>query len=255
MPFILHKSPLFALLSVYMKRLAAFAFSLLLFARVPILFAQNAITTADAFFSSVSEVYAGLSDYSADITISYTGQTSADSETMRGRVVYKAPSRLRIDFSSPATQTILFDGRTLTVYLPAPYNAVLTQSVSPTGSGNVGAGGASLATPEGLSLMRRYYSIAYETGPDPIRLSEGSSIRVIALSLARRSTTEMFRTMRLLVDYNSKLIRRIEADTITGTRIVFSFSNYSLNQGIPNSRFEYDSPSTANVYDNFLFEE
>ena len=217
--------------------------------------AQNTITTASTFFSSVSEVYAGLRDYSADIVISYTGQTSADSETMRGRVSYKASNLLRIDFSSPAEQTIVFDGRVLTVYLPAPYNAVLTQAASSSGSGNVGAGGASFATPEGLSLMRRYYSIAYETGPDPIPLEEGSSIRVIALSLMRRSTTEMFRTMRLLVDYDSKLIRRIEANTITGTRIVFSFSNYSLNEGIPDARFVYDSPSSANVYDNFLFNE
>ena len=174
---------------------------------------------------------------------------------MRGHVSYKSPELLRIDFSSPAEQTIVFDGRVLTVYLPAPFNAVLTQAVSPSESGNIGAGGASLATPGGLSLMRRYYSIAYETGPDPVPLSEGSSIRVVAISLTRRSTTEMFRTMRLLVDYNSRLIRRIEANTITGTRIVFSFSNYSLNQGIPNTRFVYDSPSSANVYDNFLFNE
>ena len=173
---------------------------------------------------------------------------------MRGRVSYKSSNLLRIDFSSPAEQTILFDGRVLTVYLPAPYNAVLTQATSSSG-GNVGAGGASLATPGGLSLMRRYYSIAYETGPDPRPLSEGSSIRVVALTLNRRSTTEMFRTMRILVDYDSKLIRRIEANTITGTRIVFSFSNYSLNQGIPDARFVYDSPSSANVYDNFLFNE
>ncbi len=226
----------------------------LLFVSAP-LFAQNTITTVDTFFSSVSEVYAGLRDYSADITISYTGQTSADSEVMRGRVSYKSPELLRIDFSSPAEQTIVFDGSVLTVYLPAPYNAVLTQAVNPAESGNIGAGGASLATPEGLSLMRRYYSIAYETGPDPVPLEEGSRVRVIALSLARRSTTEMFRTMRLLVDYDSKLIRRVEADTITGTRIVFTFSNYSLNQGIPDARFVYDSPSSANVYDNFLFNE
>ena len=223
--------------------------AVLLFAGVS-LFAQNTITTVDTFFSSVSQVYSGLRDYSADITISYTGQTSADSQTMHGRVSYKSPNLLRIDFSSPAEQTIVFDGRVLTVYLPAPYNATLTQAV-----GSSGAGGASLATPGGLSLMRRYYSIAYETGPDPVPLSEGSSIRVVALSLSRRSTTEMFRTMRLLVDYDSRLIRRIEANTITGTRIVFSFSNYSLNQGIPNTRFVYDSPSSANVYDNFLFNE
>ncbi len=232
-----------------MKRLFFFSCALLCFISFPFaLCAQATITTVNEFFSSVSDVYSRLNDYVADISISYSGQSG--SERMSGRLSYKSPNRLRIDFSSPAEQTILFDGNMLTVYLPAPYNAILTQS-----TGESGAGGASLATPEGLSLMRRYYSIAYETGPDPVPLDEGSSIRVVALSLSRRSTTEMFRTIRLLVDYDSKLIRRVEANTITGTRIVFSFSNYSLNQGIPANRFVYDAPASANAYDNFLFNE
>lgn len=240
-----------------MNRIVFFLFSVcafVFFCFAPALFAQDVITTADTFFSSVSDVYSGLSDYSANIEISYSGQS--DSEVMSGRLAYKSPNLLRIDFSSPAEQTIVFDGRVLTVYLPAPYNAVLTQAVdSASSSGNSAAGGASLATPEGLSLMRRYYSIAYETGPDPIPLEEGSRIQVIALSLTRRSTTEMFRTIRLLIDPESMLIRRIESETITNSRIAFTFSNYSVNQGIPDNRFVYDSPSSANVYDNFLFNE
>ncbi len=221
--------------------------ALLFCASAPI-FSQNTITTVDTFFSSVSEVYAGLNDYSANIEISY--ENASSSEVMQGRVLYKKPNLLRIDFSSPADQTMVFDGNLLTVYLPSPYNAVLTQSVE-----DSSAGGASLATPEGLSLLRRYYSIAYESGPDPVPLEEGSNVRVIALSLSRRSTTEMFRTIRLLVDPKTNLMRRIEASTITGAKIVFTFSNYALNQGLSDNRFVYESPSSANVYDNFLFNE
>ena len=221
--------------------------ALLFCASAPI-FSQNTITTVDTFFSSVSEVYAGLNDYSANIEISY--ENASSSEVMQGRVLYKKPNLLRIDFSSPADQTMVFDGNLLTVYLPSPYNAVLTQSVE-----DSSAGGASLATLEGLSLLRRYYSIAYESGPDPVPLEEGSNVRVIALSLSRRSTTEMFRTIRLLVDPKTNLMRRIEASTITGAKIVFTFSNYALNQGLSDNRFVYESPSSANVYDNFLFNE
>lgn len=241
--------------TVCMKKSARFLllFCILAAAVCPPSFSQEQITTVDTFFSSVSDVYAGLSDYSANIAISYGSSSSG--EEMTGRVIYKSPNLMRIDFTSPADQTIVFDGNVLTVYLPAPYNAVLTQAVEEPSDGDSPAGGASLATPGGLSLMRRYYSIAYETGPDPVPLEEGSRVRVIALSLTRRSTTEMFRTIRLLVDPRTRLIRRIQAETITGATIRFTFSDYSLNQGIPDTRFVYDSPSSANVYDNFLFNE
>ncbi len=237
----------------YMNRFAHFIFAiqvvvLLFCATAPVSSQNTTITTVDTFFSSVSEVYAGINDYSANIEISY--RDSSSSEVMTGRVIYKKPNLMRIDFTSPADQTMVFDGNLLTVYLPSPYNAILTQSVDSSSAGEV-----SLATPEGLSLLRRYYSIAYESGQDPVPLEEGSNVRVVALALTRRSTTEMFRTIRLLVDPKTKLVRRIEASTITGSKIIFNFTNYALNQGISANRFVYDSPSSANVYDNFLFNE
>ncbi len=208
----------------------------------------QAITTADAFFTAVSDTYAAISDYSANITITTgSGQKAA---VMAGRAVFKRPNLLRIDFSDPDEQTIVFNGELLTIYLP-DYNVVLSQSVEK----NSGASGASLATPQGLSLMKRYYSIAYEKGPDPVPLDEGSTERVVVLALARRTTTEMFRTIRLMVNPESKLVRRIDAQTVSGDRVVFDFSGYALNQGILDNRFLYDSPASANMFNNFLFSE
>lgn len=233
--------------SIFTKRIPFFICSLLLcFASL----AGQTITTADKFFTSVSEVYAGLSDYSANILISST-TTGSKTETMSGHLIFKKPDLLRIDFLSPAEQTIVFNGNLLVIYLPAPYNVTLNQTVDK----NSGASGASIATPQGLSLMKRYYSIAYETGPDPIPLYEEAEETVISLLLSRRSTTELFRTIRLLISPDTKLIRQIEAQTVSGEQITFEFSKYALNQGIHNNRFEYDSPATANNFNNFLFTE
>jgi len=118
-----------------------------------------------------------------------------------------------------------------------------------------GSSGASLATPQGLSLMKRYYSVAYETGPDPVALGDDSKEQVVVLSLLRRSTTEMFRSIRLMVSPDTKLIRRIDARTISGDQIRFEFSGYALNQGILDNRFVYDSPASANMFNDFLFIE
>ncbi|HKL85281.1 MAG TPA: outer membrane lipoprotein carrier protein LolA [Treponemataceae bacterium] len=209
---------------------------------------SQTITTADAFFSSMSDTYASLSDYSANIKIkSGTGQKTS---IMAGRFMFKKPNLLRIDFTNPDEQTIVFNGDLLTIYLPL-YDVVLNQTVEKGSSSS----GASLATPQGLSLMKRYYSISYETGPDPVGLEENSKEQVIVLSLSRRSTTEMFRTIRLMINPETRLIRRIDARTLSGDQVQFDFTGYALNQGILDNRFVYDSPSSANMFNDFLFNE
>ena len=169
---------------------------------------------------------------------------------MEATVYFKRPNRLRIDFTKPKEQVILFTGDTLTIYVPS-YRMVLNQTIEKGSS----AGTANLATPQGLSLLKRSYTIAYETGATPQPLEEGSSEQVVILALNRRSASETFRNIRLLVSPGTKLIRRIEAWPISGSKITFDFSYYRLNTGIPDSRFLYDIPPNADMMNNFLFEE
>ncbi|MBR1912173.1 MAG: outer membrane lipoprotein carrier protein LolA [Treponema sp.] len=202
----------------------------------------QSIMTASDFFKSVSDYYGTIHDYEADVDI-----TIGNSSDMQGKASFKRPEMLRIDFSQPAEQTIVFSGDTLTIYLPAPYSAILQQTVS-------GSGAAS-ATPEGLALMRRYYTISYESGQDPVPLEEGSSEMVINLVLKRRSSSEAFSQIKLSIDPTSKLIRRVIAVTPSSQSYIFYFSNYRLNTGMSEQRFIYDPPSSANNYNNFLFSE
>ncbi|MCR5763946.1 MAG: outer membrane lipoprotein carrier protein LolA [Treponema sp.] len=202
----------------------------------------QSIMTANDFFKSVSEYYGTISDYEADVDISI-----GNSSDMLGKASFKRPEMLRIDFSQPAEQTIVFSGDTLTIYLPAPYSAILQQTVS--------GSGAAAATPEGLALMRRYYTISYETGQDPVPLEEGSSEMVINLVLKRRSGAEAFSQIKLSIDPYSKLIRRVIAVTPAAQTYIFYFTNYKINTGMSEQRFIYDPPSSANNYNNFLFSE
>ena len=50
------------------------------------------------------------------------------------------------------------------------------------------------------------------------------------------------------------LIRRIIGVTVDYENIQFDFENILVNQNIPEARFRYDSPASANVFENFLFE-
>lgn len=201
------------------------------------------ILTASSFFKSVSENYSTIKDYEADVDIK-AGKTS-----MRGRVSYKKPNLLRIDFSSPEDQVICFNGDLLTIYLPGNA-AILNQSVD-----NSSNNGANLATAQGLALLGRYYSPAYETGQNAVPLEEGSEEMVVNLILRRRNMSEAFSIIRMAVSPNSMLIRRISAVTPQGETFVFDFRNYKLNSGISDQRFIYDPPTSANNYNNFLFSE
>ena len=166
---------------------------------------------------------------------------------MKGDLSFKSPSFLRVDFTSPPDQVIAFDGQTLSVYIPS-YNAILSQSAAD----KPGAGSVSLATREGLRMLRRNYSVAFETSPVPAPLEGAPGEQAVRLLLGRTSAAEGFKTLKLYINPDSKLIRRIEGWTISGDKLTFDFTNIKTNVGIPAARFIYDSPASANVYNKFL---
>lgn len=210
-------------------------------------FAQGpeTIITANEYFKSVSEEYGKIKDYQANSNI------TIDKEDMKAKITYLQPDKVRFDFSKPEDQVIVFNGETLTIYLPG-HQAVLTQNANAEDSDAKG-NAANLATSEGLSLMRRYYTVSYETSQEAVPLDEGSDEKVVRLVLWRRTTSEAFRYIKLSITPKTKLIRRIEAVTPSDVTYKIDFSDYEINQGLTAQRFSYDIPSAANSYDNFMF--
>ena len=224
-----------------MKKLLISFCALFIFAAA---FAQN-ITTASAYFKTVSEYYGTIKDYEVDFEIKIEKTESA------GKLSFKAPNLLRMDYTNPPEQVICFNGDILTIYIKEPAEAVLQQQVTMDGTNSA----SSLTTPQGLSLMSRYYTVAYETGQNPEPLEEGSDEMVVKLILTRKSASEAFRYIKLAINNDTKLIRRIEAVTPKGEEFIFNFFDYELNQNLSEQRFVYDAPSSANNYNNFLFSE
>ena len=204
------------------------------------------IITADRYMEMVSERYGLIRDYEANIAI------RSGSTDMNGAVSYLSPSFLRIDFTRPAEQVIVFNGELLTVYLPE-FRAVLNQNINQ--SRRTSVSGASMASAEGLTLLRRNYVPSFVTGPNPVPLDNNSQERVVKVRLTRRSVSEGFREIILSVNPDTKIIRRIEGKTIAESDVRFDFTNVKTNVGIPEQRFIYDSPASANMYNNFLFRD
>jgi outer membrane lipoprotein-sorting protein len=202
--------------------------------------AQASVTAAD-FFKQVQAKYSTIDDYEAGITIT-TGKT-----VMSGTISYKTPGLLRIDFDDPKDQVICYNGEELIIYVPT-YSAILRQYVG-RGADVPGALGGSI----GLELMGKNFTVAYESSPQEVPLDSGSQETVIRLSLTAKLTTEGYRSLLLSIDPQSLLIRRIEGITISNSTFRFDYRGIKLNQGIPEKRFSYESPASANEYNNFLF--
>ncbi len=203
------------------------------------------IMTATVFFDNIAENYAAVEDYQANVAI------TKENKTMNGVLFYKSPNKIRINFSEPEDQVLAMDGEKLSVYIPQ-YRVVMEQKLE---KENQITGGASIASREGLKLLKRNYSIAYLKSPEPVRLDEenNNSEMVVKLKLIWKTTDESFRQIDLAIGTDN-LIRRMTGYSEEHSEIRFDFTDIIINQNIPDARFEFDGPASANVYDNFLFE-
>lgn len=200
------------------------------------------ILTAENYLENISVQYSRIEDYQAELTI------TQEEDVMEGTVYYKKPNLLRIDFEDPEEQVLVIDGKSLTIYIPK-HSVIMHQNLK---RGSTGSG-AAMASEEGLRLLQNNYSVAYLEGPEPIPLEEGSEEMVIKLKFDWQSNDAGFRELIMAVGENG-LIRSIIGVTVDYEEVQFDFEDILINQNIPDARFEYDSPSSANIFEDFLFE-
>ena len=204
--------------------------------------AAQDIVTPGAFLDRASKRFSEIRDYQADVTISSDGEQ----ESMVGRLAYKSPNKVRIDFTKPREQVLASNGVTLVVYVPR-YSYVLEQKLQKRSEATL----ALMASSRELAYLKTHYSPAYVVGPEPVPLEDGSRELVTKLKFQSLSV-DGFRRLEIAFD-RTLMIRRITGSTGTRT-IVMDIKNVRLNQGIPDARFDYNPPASANVYRNFLFE-
>jgi outer membrane lipoprotein-sorting protein len=212
----------------------------------PVLFSyaqeQGRIITANEYLNYVSAQYGSIEDYEAKIAI------TKGKEKMTGTIYYKTPSLLRINFDNPKEQVLVVDKEKLVIYIPK-YRVIMQQKLKKKG----GVSGAGMASREGLKLLKQNYTVAYLESPDFVPLEDGSEEMVKKLKFVWRTADEGFRQLIMSVGEDN-LIRRMVCVTADYTEMQFDFTDIVTNEGIPDTRFDYDTPASANVFENFLFE-
>ncbi len=229
-----------------MTRLRTFSLRLILGILIlilaPVTASSQQILTALEYFDTIGANYADITDYIA--TMTWTDETGS----MHGTLFYKDPNLIRIDFDSPEEQVLVSDGELFMIYVPA-FNVVLQQELRETPGEAPGA----LATPEGLAVMRRNFTIAYLEGPEPVPMEEDSDLLVTQLRLDRKQVTEGFRQIILSVD-ETGFIRRILGTKVDWEEVQLDLDDIEINQNIPTARFDYPPEADASIYENFLFQ-
>lgn len=227
-----------------MKKITIF-FSLVIFSLTTAraLLAQE-IVTASEFFDFVSAGYQQITDYQAHIVI------SQDDSVMEGTLYHKRPNYLLIEFSVPEEQIIAVDGEKLIIYIPY-LNVVMEQELKKREFASDSLIDA--ATSRGLELMMSRYSVAYLDSQDAVDLDEENDEQVRKLQLEWRSIDEGFRQITLSIS-NDLLIRRIVGVTAGFEEIQLDFTDVLINQNIPEGKFKYEPPASANIIYNFIFD-
>ena len=211
---------------------------------VHLLPAQDIVTASD-YFDEVSTRYREIEDYQAYLTI------TQEESVMTGMLFHKRPNFLLIEFIEPAEQVIAVDGEKLIIYIPY-LNVAMEQQLTAEEEEEPAAAPA-LATEQGLELMKNRYSVAYLDSQDPVPLDEESEEMVRKLKLEWRTIDEGFRELTLSIG-EDLLIRRISGITSGFQQIQLDFEEILTNQNVPEGKFRYESPPSANVINNFIFE-
>lgn len=201
------------------------------------------ILSAEKFLDAVSKQFGSITDMEADIAFTQSAAT-----TWRGTLSYRTPLFLRIDFSNPKGQFIAIDGEQLVIYVPS-LNVVMVQALKQRSSGQL----AEMITAKGLGMLTRNFSVAWETGPDPVALESGSSEMVYKLKLTPRVASTGFRSMTLSVT-RDRVFRRLEGVRADGERQVLDYLSVRINQNLPDQRFRIQTPADANIIPDFLFD-
>ncbi len=198
------------------------------------------IVTAQSYFERVSEAFGSVKDYTCALTITRTDTITS------GRLYYKSPNLLRLDYTVPANQVVLMDGKKLQIYIPSQ-NLILEQDLRSRSASEL----ETMASSRALRLLSEGFDISYLDTPEPVPLSPGSSEQVVKLKLTRRLSREMYREIVISISEN-KLIRRMQGVLEDHSEIVMDYANIRVNQNLPDSRFQEGQWPEAYVVHDFL---
>lgn len=191
--------------------------SLIVFVFSTLGFSQN----AESVLKSLQNKFDSITDLSADVAQKSNGKTS-----LTGKMSFKKDNKIRIEFDN---QTIVADGKTSWNY-NKKNKKVIISDYDEAGSG---------------LLSINYLVYQYPSECDLSLSTEGSNQ---ILNLKPKSKKNNIGEVKLYISKENLIDKALISNPASGTMEV-SFSNYKLNQNLPDSKFSFTEPEGTTVVD------
>jgi outer membrane lipoprotein carrier protein len=196
--------------------------------------AQRAQAAVDRAVSA----YNRLTTVRAEFVQTLTNPITGTRLTARGEFMRKRPNRIAINFSDPAGDRIVADGRTVWVYLPsAAPDQVVKLSPRNFDATRIDPASQFLIDPRSRFTMT-------DAGVASVR---GRTAREVVL--VPRTTGAPFTRARVWIDERDSLIRQFEVTEPSGLVRRVVITRLRLNVPVPNSAFVFTPPAGARIVD------
>jgi outer membrane lipoprotein carrier protein len=180
-------------------------------------FSQN----AESVLKSLQNKFDSITDLTADIAQKNNGQSN-----LTGKMYFKKENNIRLELGN---QTIVADGKTSWNY-NKKNKKVIISDYDEAGSG---------------LLSINYLVYQYPSECDLSLSAEGSSQ---ILNLKPKSKKNNLGEVKLYISKENLIDKAVISNPASGTMEV-SFSNYKLNQNLPDSKFSFTQPEGTAVVD------
>jgi len=192
---------------------------------------------ASAILDRAVAAYAQVTTLRADFSQTVHDPMIGSDDTSRGEYLQQRP-KFAIRWRQPSGDMIVSDGQTVWVYTPSSQpGQVIRQDVT----GRQGESGDFLA--QFLERPKERFTVTYER-------AEGVGSRPAdVLALAARDRNAPYRTVRIWVDRQDNLVRRIEITGSAGDTRRIALDRLRVNQPIAAARFVFRPPAGARVVD------
>jgi outer membrane lipoprotein carrier protein len=171
---------------------------------------------------AVQKKYKSINDLNADFKQSTNGKT-----TVNGKIFISKGNKIRLELKN---STIISDGTVLWNYNKGQKKVVINN--------------ASVSDPSSFSVDKFLYDYPSKS---VVTLEKEDDHDVLVLIPQKDSNMNFNKTkIRVNRDY---LIIEVSIENLPGTMTNLQFSNYKLNQNLPESRFIFSPPEGTNVID------
>jgi len=157
----------------------------------------------------------------------------------RGTWYQKKPAYFRMDFSDPEDDVIVADGSHLWLYYPSTHpDQVIRSDLEAPGRGSAM-----------VDLQGRIFRLA-RTAYDPeyggLEKVDGEPAHLVVLTPRREDTS--YRKVRVWVDSESHLVRRLEFHDRSETVRTITLDELEPGVALPDSLFRFEPPSDAEIF-------